>query len=102
MRLEFDIYNYFYDLFTVLGIATPPVYSPPTLFQFVARFAGVGIEDSSRNRFAAYFAQSQTMLFPCILFIGGMFRGGTFRGGIFGSPYLLHKLALSYLYEVGI
>ena len=52
--------------------------SPPMLFRLVARFARVRIGDSSRNRFAstAYFAQSQTTLFPCILFMGGISRWG--------------------------
>ena len=70
------------------------VYSPkecslPMLFLFVARFARVRIEDSSRNRFVstAYFVQSQTMLFPCILFMGGMFRGGNNRGGTFRGEF---------------
>ena len=82
-------------------VYSPKEYSPPTLFRFVARFACVRIEDSSRNRFTstAYFAQSQTTLFPCILFMGGMFRGGnnrggTFRGGIFRSPIYAQLLVL--------
>ena len=47
-----------------LGILPPGKFQPPhffvaTLFRFVARFACVRIEDSSRNRFAstAYFAK---------------------------------------------
>ena len=74
-----------------------PVYSPSTVLRFVAGFARVRIENSSRNRFAstAYFAQSQTTLFPCILFMGGMFRGrnnwsGTFRGEFSGGEYSGH------------
>ena len=63
--------------------------SPLTLFRFVGRFACVRIEDSSRNRFASteYFLQSQTTLFPCILFMRGMFRGGNNRGGIFRGEF---------------
>ena len=89
----------------VLGILphgkfpTPPRFSVATLFQLVARFTRVRIEYSSRNRFAstAYFAQSQTTLFPCILFMGGMFRGGNNRGGTFqeefsGGEYSGHHL----------
>ena len=71
---------------------------PPTLLRFVARFAHVRTEDSSRNRLAstAYFAQSQTRLFPGILFMGGMFgvgnnRGGTFRGEVSGGEYSGHR-----------
>ena len=62
--------------------------SPPTFFRFVGRFAHVRIGDSNRNRFAstAYFAQSRTTLFPCILLMGGSVRGevpgGESAGGI--------------------
>ena len=85
----------------VLGILLPGTFHPcifpkecsPPMFRFVVRFSRVRIEDCSRNRFAStvYFAQSQTTLFPSILFMGGMFRGGNnrdgiFRGEIFRSP----------------
>ena len=92
--------------FLVLGILPPgkfppersaTVYSPkecsfPMLFRFVARFARVMNEDSSRKSFAstAYFAQSQTTLFPWIIFLGGMFRGGNNRGGTFRGEYSGH------------
>ena len=88
---KFDIVSFFGSKYTPpqdipsgtfhLGIFPQGMF-PPTLFRFVARFASVRIEDSSRTRFAsaAYFAQSQTTLFPCILFMGGMLRGGMFRG----------------------
>ena len=77
----------------------PPRYIPPrnvpagknriffrfvaALFRFVAHFARVRIEDSSRSRFVstAYFAQSQTTLFPCILFLGVSVREGISSGG---------------------
>ena len=63
--------------------------SPPMLFRFVARFARVRIGNSSRNRFAstAYFAESKTSLFPCILFMGRMFRGGNNRSGTFRGKF---------------
>ena len=69
---------------------SPQGTSPPTLFRFVARFARVRIGDSSRNRFAstAYFAQSQTTLFSCILFMRWMFRGGTTGVEHSGSNFL--------------
>ena len=67
-------------------VYSPKECSPPTLFRLVAR---VRIEDSSRNRFVstAYFTQSQTTLFLCILFMGGMFRGGNNRGGSFWGKF---------------
>ena len=71
--------------FVVLGILSSEKFSAellPNVVPVLARFARVRIEDSSRNRFASttYFAQSQTTLFPRILFMGGNNRGGTFRG----------------------
>ena len=71
------------QLFLKGARAFPPSFTPlggllpPTLFRLVARFARVRIGDSSQNRFAstAYFAQSQTTLFPCILFMGGKLGG---------------------------
>ena len=54
------------------------------VLRFLARFARVRIGVSSRNRFAstAYFAESQTTLFLCILFMGGISWGGIVREGI--------------------
>ena len=74
------------------------VTSPPTLFQFVARFARTRIGDSSRNRFVStvYFAQSQTTLFPCILFMGGMLWGGNNRVGTFRGEYSSHPHIIEY------
>ena len=109
-RIKFKRFIIYIPVSLVLAILPPgkflperstPVYSPkeffpPTLFRLVARFDRVRIQDSIRNRFTptAYFAQSQTTLFPCILFMGGMFRGGhnrggTYRWGIFRWSYLL-------------
>ena len=56
-------------------------FSVATLFRFVARFAHVKIEDSSRNRFALNGIQRK--LFRGDFFQGGFFRGDFIRTNIF-------------------
>ena len=50
-------------------------FSVATLFRFIARFARVRIEDSSRIRFALNGIQRD--------FFGGIFSGGIFSGGFY-------------------
>ena len=98
---------------TVLGILPPgkflperstPVYSPKEcssskIFRFVAHFARVRIEDSSRNRFALYYRHISRKAgqrcfhayFSWGDYSGGettrvVPSGGNFPGGIFRSP----------------
>ena len=94
--------------YAVLGILPPgkfpperstPVYSPkecslPTFFRFIARFARVRIEDSSRNRFAsmAYFAKKPDNVVSMHTFHGGNVPGvEPSRGNFLGGEYSGHR-----------
>ena len=104
---------YIKKLIVVLGILLPErstsVYSPkkcssPMLFRFVACFARVRIEDSSRNRFVSKVYLLPDNVVSMHAFHGGNVqegnnRGGTFRGYFAGGEYSGHRLIVPSLLQ---